>query len=61
MAGFEGRAVRLVICRSGSEGLLTMDLEAVEAGTEDLSLVYQRPWEDVAPERTFTVRVVVDG
>ncbi len=45
----------------GSGGVLTWDLEAVEAGTEDLSLVYQRPWEDVAPERTFTVRVVVDG
>jgi inhibitor of cysteine peptidase len=45
----------------GSEGLLTLDLEAVEAGTEDLSLVYRRPWENVAPERSFTIRVVVEG
>jgi inhibitor of cysteine peptidase len=45
----------------GSGGLLTWDLEAVEAGAEELSLVYRRPWENVAPDRTFTVRVVVEG
>lgn len=45
----------------GSGGLLTFDLEAIQAGTEDLSFVYRRPWEDAAPERTFAVTVVVEG
>jgi len=43
----------------GGGGELTLTFDAVRSGAEELRLVYHRPWEDVAPERTYMVGVVV--
>lgn len=44
----------------GAGGTLTMTYKAVKAGEGELKLQYSRVWESVQPEKTFTVRVVVD-
>ena len=44
----------------GSGGWESCRFEAVAAGQTTLELVYRRPWEeDVTPEQTFTLDVIV--
>jgi inhibitor of cysteine peptidase len=44
----------------GAGGLMTLQFQAVSQGETPLRLVYHRPWEqDIAPEKTFEVNVVV--
>jgi len=44
----------------GAAGVMRCRFEAVNIGTAALELAYRRPWEDdVEPERTFSVTVVV--
>jgi len=47
--------------RVGVGGWDTFTFKAATAGTADLKLVYRRSWEkDVAPVKTFTVKVTVE-
>ncbi len=43
----------------GAGGTETLRFEAVGSGTTTLTLTYDRAWEDLPPEETFTVTVVV--
>ena len=44
----------------GASGILILRFEAIGSGETPLNLVYHRPWEeDVPPEETFEVSVVV--
>ena len=44
----------------GASGVLILRFEAIGSGETELNLVYHRPWEeDVPPEETFEVSVVV--
>jgi len=43
----------------GAPGTETFTFKAVQSGTATLGLGYSRPWESVAPTRTFTVTVTV--
>ena len=43
----------------GAGGTEVLRFEAVGAGTTTLTLTYTRVWEDVDPEETFTVTVVI--
>ncbi len=43
----------------GVGGMETMRFEAVGSGTTTLMMTYDRAWEDVPPEDTFTITVVV--
>lgn len=45
---------------AGSGGKLTFTYQAVKAGQVNLSLVYHRPWESVAPADTFLVTINVN-
>lgn len=44
---------------AGAPGLTTFVFEPTGPGEGELMLVYRRQWEDVAPEATFTIDVVV--
>ena len=44
---------------TGAGGTQTLRFEAVNSGQTTLKLAYLRPWEDAAPEKTFSVQVVV--
>nr|HID14920.1 hypothetical protein [Anaerolineae bacterium] len=45
---------------AGAPGTQTIRFEAVGTGQTTLRLVYHRPWEeDVEPEETFSIQVVV--
>jgi inhibitor of cysteine peptidase len=44
----------------GSGGVFTFTFRAASKGQTPLQLVYHRSWENVAPEDTFEVTVVVD-
>lgn len=43
----------------GAPGKQRLRFEAVGTGRTMLRLAYHRPWEEVEPERTFSVEVVV--
>ena len=43
----------------GAGGTEVLRFEAAGAGTTTLTLTYNRAWEDVNPEETFTVTVVI--
>lgn len=43
----------------GAGGTEVLRFEAAGAGTTTLTLTYNRVWEDVDPEETFTVTVVI--
>jgi inhibitor of cysteine peptidase len=43
----------------GSGGTETLTFEAVAAGTTTLTLGYDRIWETVPPEQTFTLTIVI--
>lgn len=43
----------------GASGTQLLRFRAVGEGRTTLRLVYHRPWEEVEPERTFSVEVVV--
>jgi inhibitor of cysteine peptidase len=43
----------------GVGGMETLRFEAVGSGTTTLLLTYDQAWEDVPPEDTFTVTIVV--
>ncbi len=45
----------------GAGGVLSLEFEVIEAGSGNLVLTYERPWEDVAPLDEFVVHVDVDG
>ncbi len=53
------------IAASGDEGLVgapgveVLRVEAVGSGSCTLTLTYNRAWEDVAPEQTYTLTVTV--
>jgi inhibitor of cysteine peptidase len=44
---------------AGSGGKLTFTYQAVKTGQVNLSLVYHRPWESIAPLNTFLVTIKV--
>jgi inhibitor of cysteine peptidase len=44
----------------GGGGTFTFTFKAVSKGEALLKLVYARPWENVAPEKTFSVTVTVE-
>ena len=45
----------------GAGGMVTLTFEAIETGTTTLTLNYMRSWETaVAPEKVFTLTVVVE-
>ncbi|MCL5736605.1 MAG: protease inhibitor I42 family protein [Actinobacteria bacterium] len=44
----------------GSGGTFTLTFKAVAKGEALLKLVYVRPWESVAPEKTFSATVTVE-
>jgi inhibitor of cysteine peptidase len=41
----------------GAPGKLVLRFKAVSAGQTTLNLVYRRPWENVEPEKTFSINV----
>lgn len=43
----------------GAGGTETLRFEAVGSGTTKLTLTYDRAWENLPPEETFTVTVFV--
>jgi inhibitor of cysteine peptidase len=43
----------------GAGGTYTFTFKAAAAGEALIKLVYSRPWESVAPEKTFTVTVTI--
>lgn len=44
----------------GASGVLILRFEAIDTGETALNLVYHRPWEeDIPPEETFEVSLVV--
>ena len=44
----------------GAAGTEVFTFTAVETGTGELKLVYQRSFESVPPEQTFTLTVAVE-
>jgi len=45
--------------RLGANGVFTFKFKTISAGETEVVLVYSRPWEkDVAPEETFSVRII---
>jgi len=44
----------------GSGGTFTLTFKAMAKGEALLKLVYARPWESAAPERTFSATVTVE-
>ena len=44
----------------GSGGTFTLTFKAMAKGEALLKLVYARPWESVAPEKTFSATVTVE-
>jgi inhibitor of cysteine peptidase len=45
----------------GAPSIITLRFSPQAAGQSPLVLAYRRPWEDVAPLKTFTVQVTADG
>jgi inhibitor of cysteine peptidase len=45
----------------GAPGVTTFVFEPSGSGEGELMLVYRREWEDVAPESTFFIDVIVDA
>lgn len=45
----------------GAPGKLSVYFQAVSAGNTTLTLSYMRPWENVKPEKTFSINVVAKG
>ena len=43
----------------GAGGIESLTFEAVAKGTTTLTLNYDRSWESVAPEQTFTLTIVI--
>jgi inhibitor of cysteine peptidase len=43
----------------GAGGIETLTFEAVAKGTTTLTLTYDRSWESVDPEQTFTLTIVI--
>ena len=43
----------------GTGGMEVLRFEATGSGTTTLTLAYARIWEDVVPEKTFTITIVV--
>jgi predicted secreted protein len=52
----ESTAANLV----GGGGTFTLTFKAVAKGEALLKLVYARPWENVAPEKVFTVTLTIE-
>ncbi|MDH3426710.1 MAG: protease inhibitor I42 family protein [Acidimicrobiia bacterium] len=44
----------------GSPGQELFEVTAVESGNAHLVFEYSRPWEDLAPEQTFEIDLVID-
>ncbi len=47
--------------RVGAPGDFVFTFEAITEGTEDLTLVYRRPWEDTEPLATMNLLLDVSG
>jgi inhibitor of cysteine peptidase len=43
----------------GAGGVEKLSFETVASGTTTLTLTYDRVWEDIPPEQTFTVTILV--